>query len=668
MQKEFNFSLRLKIMSTFVLSSFFVIVILGVAVYSVISSYEIGQVNKKIQATAEYAAATIDPSSHAALKAGDENTTAYNEILSKLREIRISSGVTYIYTFNYVSDDLLEFVVDSDESSDRALIGDAYENDPVIMKAFNGESALSIQPVHDEWGTFLSGFSPIKDSNGKTVGVVGVDIEISQINALKMRLLTLISVCVLIGLLFISAIAYFISQSISTPIITLMDVVKRAETGDLGVRAEVKSSDEIGQLTLSFNHLLMHTGEAMDVIKKNMTRLKEYSKEMTQVAETMAACSEETSNKTTDSANWAADVSKNFMDLDRSIVTSEKAVSNVATNVKNMSGTVRTLADSADQTANEVKHSTRLVEDISINISGSSDSAKKVSGSVNTVVTAVKEINYSLNDVSKNCNRSMVITQDAKLKVEETNEIIQHLDESAKSISKIVGIINNIANQTNMLALNAAIEAAGAGDAGKGFAVVASEVKELSRKTTEATLDIGNQIQDMNRQMVVAVEAVTAITQVISELNLINNTITAAVTQQSAITNDISHAAVSAAEKVSNITSDIDAIDLKAKGVSDIVIKSSDSVSAIAKSTVDFSEYSEQAAQSADEVVLHLSQIAKMSNDMAKGATDIYKALEDINAASEEVSASAEVTQETSMKIEEVAAELDRLISQFKLS
>lgn len=667
MQKEFNVSLRLKIMSTFVIASFFVIALLGVVGYSVVSAYEIGQVNKKIQATAEYAAESIDPDDHVALEPGDEASDAYNTILSKLREIKASSGVTYIYTFNYVSKDLLEFVVDSDESGDRALIGDAYENDPVITEAFQGETQLSLTPVHDEWGTFLSGFAPVKNDIGETIAVVGVDIDISEINALKMKLVFLITGCLLGGLFFVSVIAFFISKSISTPIIQLMDIVKKAEIGDLSVRAQVKSNDEIGQLTLSFNHLLMHTGEVMDVIKKNMASLKDYSKEMTQVSETMAACSEETSNKTTDGANWAADISKSFSLLDTSITTSEKSVSDVADNVKNMSRTIKALAISADQTADEVKHSTELVEGISSNLSSSSDSAKNVSGSVNKVVTAVKEINISLTDVSKNCNRSMVITQDAKAKVEQTNEIINRLNDSAKSISKIVNIINNIANQTNMLALNAAIEAAGAGEAGKGFAVVASEVKELSRKTTEATLDIGTQIQDMNTQMMIAVDAVGAITQVISELNLINNTITAAVTEQSAITNDISHAAVSAAEKVSTITNDIESIDNKAQDVTNITLKSSESVVAIAKSTIDFSDHTVKAAQSAEEVVASLSQIAKMSNDMAKGANDIYRALEDINAASEEVSASAEVTQQTSIRIEEVASELDRLIARFKL-
>ena len=69
------------------------------------------------------------------------------------------------------------------------------------------------------------------------------------------------------------------------------------------------------------------------------------------------------------------------------------------------------------------------------------------------------------------------------------------LDEHAKAISQIMGVISDIADQTNLLALNAAIEAARAGDAGRGFAVVADEVRKLAEKTMTSTTDVGNAIK-----------------------------------------------------------------------------------------------------------------------------------------------------------------------------
>ena len=143
---------------------------------------------------------------------------------------------------------------------------------------------------------------------------------------------------------------------------------------------------------------------------------------------------------------------------------------------------------------------------------GAAESASRLS----EAATAMNEMNATVQEVAKNAGAASTASAETKEKAEAGAQVVEkavhsieqvhqmslelkddmaQLNEHAQDITRIMGVISDIADQTNLLALNAAIEAARAGEAGRGFAVVADEVRKLAEKTMASTNDVGNAIK-----------------------------------------------------------------------------------------------------------------------------------------------------------------------------
>ena len=327
----------------------------------------------------------------------------------------------------------------------------------LIMEEFDGAAETIKTLVGDYYSlvetNFTGGLEGIED---KTVSATNTGMVIA-----------------LIAFLLGAVIAYYISRIITKPITKVVGLtkqmnaefdqfvevvdaianndltknIKQSEIESLGI----DSKDEIGMLVKAIEGTLKNKGKvgaSMERMTTNLTgmvrKLSENANQLVSAATEIASTSEQMSRGSNDQA---------------------QQVGQVSTAVEEMSATIVESARNASEATEASK--------------GASDTATSGGQLVNDTIQGMQTI---------------------AAVVRESAESIGKLAKSADQIGEIVGVIDDIADQTNLLALNAAIEAARAGEQGRGFAVVADEVRKLAERTGKATAEITDMVKGIQAE------------------------------------------------------------------------------------------------------------------------------------------------------------------------
>jgi len=324
---------------------------------------------------------------------------------------------------------------------------------------------------------------------------IGTGIYIDNITAYENKITALVNQTVvqkvLIALLATAVVFFLITQiftlfvvkSISHPLKMVDDNVKILASGKLNVSFDTSGRDDISELGKALNSMVLSFSSIISEITGGIDTLVSSSTDLSAISEKMSQGAGQT--------------------FDRS--------NSVATSAGNMSSNMNSVAAAMEKAYNNV----------------------------NQVTASTEEMRSTINEIARNAETARGTSHKAVDKSKSVSTKMVELGKAAQAIGKVTETITEISEQTNLLALNATIEAARAGDAGKGFAVVASEIKELSRQTSQATLDIKSQIEGVQKTARLTNDEIDEISSVINEVNEIIATIAAAVEEQSTATTEI---------------------------------------------------------------------------------------------------------------------------------
>lgn len=345
--------------------------------------------------------------------------------------------------------------------SDNVVIGSSVSNDIGKVTEFDlskagTEKVGDINTKDSKGESVLAVYNTQVSTDWKLLGTVATEQLIKDAKGILLATYAAAAVVALAAIV----IAVWMVRMIAHPLSKLQNLMEEGSKGNLNVRMETKAKDEIGQLSSSFNVMMEQITGLVKQTSFSAQEVLDTATELTQA-----------SNKTAVSAREIA------------IATEE-------------------IANGATSLANEAERGNELTENISRKMEQVVNFNKEMEQSARLVEDSSKQGNDYLQGLLEKTNITVDMINGLTAKVDS-------LKSSTGSVLKVLDVMQNITQQTNILSLNATIEAARAGAAGRGFMVVADEIRQLADQSKQSITMVGQITDNIQKEMNETVQALS---------------------------------------------------------------------------------------------------------------------------------------------------------------
>ncbi len=360
-------------------------------------------------------------------------------------------------------------IISGGEETDKETV---FADKDFYQKAFAGNEASGAEYVDYQGKSHLFIYTRIGETGAMLCAMIPKATILSQADSIRRVTVIIVIIACIIAVLT----GAIISTGIDKAIKGIISGLKKAAKGDLTVRFDLKRKDE-------FHILITEIQNTFSNMKDLIRQVKQMSTEVSDSSVKVAGASEEFLRS-------SENISAAMDEIEQGIMQQAKDAEECLLQMDVLSGRIVVVSDNT------------------------------------------KEIGKIAEDTKRSITEGTVVTQDlnaqTKASITITTDIIGEIEalaEKSLSISKIINVINDIANQTNLLSLNASIEAARAGEYGKGFSVVANEIRNLAEQSKGSVNDIKKiigRIQEDTKNVVLTAKKVENVMHL--QESAVNNT------------------------------------------------------------------------------------------------------------------------------------------------